>query len=97
MKNTLYLFKSVYTYAFSLSIFFGLIVCSGGSSEIRRQLFEVEFERWLVTNGATLDGLELYSFPQKQYRRGWRTLKDREAWVIGLLLPEQLIMSNEYF
>ena len=97
VKNTLYLFKSVYTYAFFIINFFGLIVCSGGSSEIRRQLFEVEFERWLVTHGATLDGLELYSFPQKQYRRGWRTLKDRKHGSLGLLLPEQLIMSNEYF
>ena len=51
----------------------------------------------MVANGATLDGLELYSFPEKQYRRGWRTLKDRERGSLGLLLPEQLVLSNEYF
>ena len=97
VKKPLHSFNSVYIYAFLIFNFFRLIVCSGGSPEIRRQLFEVEFERWLVANGATLDGLELYSFPEKQYRRGWRTLKDRERGSLGLLLPEQLVLSNEYF
>lgn len=94
----LYSLNFVHTYALSIiSFIFCLIVFSVESSEIRRQLFEVEFERWLVMHGATLDGLELYSFPQKQYRRGWRTLKDRTRGSIGLLLPEELIMSNDYF
>ena len=35
------------------------------------------FEKWLISNGGQIDDMELYNFPEKNNRRGWRALKHR--------------------
>ena len=55
------------------------------------------FEKWLISNGGQIDDMELYNFPEKNNRRGWRTLKHRKKGSLNILLPTDLIMSTDYF